>query len=101
MLVFSDASGIETSQFFFDKDPDGGARTVLIATQEFEDFTGIVPDFIIPANIRMVPIFKSDDIVMPTTNGINKPKSPRDPENSIHVKRCGVNFTYFKIPQIY
>lgn len=52
MLVFFDASGIETGRFVFDRDPPSGQNTVLIATQAFADLPGApTPDFIIPTGL--------------------------------------------------
>ena len=54
MLVFFDATGKQTGRFVFPSNPAGGKQTVLIATKEFKDLTGITPDFIMPTGIMPI-----------------------------------------------
>ena len=50
MLVFFNAAGVQTGQFFFPSDARVGQNTVLIATTNFANLPGApVPDFIMPA----------------------------------------------------
>ena len=48
MLEFRNAAGQVTGRFVFPSHAPAGGLTVLIATQEFAQKTGIVPDFIMP-----------------------------------------------------
>ncbi|MBI3416834.1 MAG: hypothetical protein HY043_16210, partial [Verrucomicrobia bacterium] len=54
MLVFFDQTGSQTGRYVFPSDPAAGAFTVLVATQEFADFAGIAPDFIMPKGIMPI-----------------------------------------------
>jgi len=51
MLVFFDGAGNPTGRYVFPSDPAPGALSVLVATQEFADLTGITPDFIMPKSV--------------------------------------------------
>jgi cytochrome c peroxidase len=51
MLVFFDKTGNQTGRYVFPHDAPNGADTVLVATHDFADVTGITPDFIMPKEI--------------------------------------------------
>lgn len=60
-LAFFDAAGTRVGEFVFPNnpsvgppDPENTGHSALMATQEFADLTGIVPDFIIPPLIQSV-----------------------------------------------
>ncbi|MEO8428270.1 MAG: hypothetical protein ABI651_14265, partial [Verrucomicrobiota bacterium] len=54
MLVFFDGAGNPTGRYVFPSDPAPGALSVLVATQEFADLTGITPDFIMPKGVMPI-----------------------------------------------
>jgi cytochrome c peroxidase len=55
ILTFHDATGLQTAEYAFPHDapegpadPDGGGHSVLVATERFEDATGLAADFAMP-----------------------------------------------------
>src|SRR6476660_6945481 len=54
MLVFFDGAGNPTGRYVFPSDPAPGELSVLVATQEFADLTGITPDFIMPKGVMPI-----------------------------------------------
>jgi hypothetical protein len=54
MLVFSDSNGRITGRLVFPSNAPAGADTVLVATREFAQQTGLVPDFFMPPELMAV-----------------------------------------------